>query len=251
MKNLSVVAIAAVLLSGCSTPLFFNPDGVVKDISTSEVTAQISPRNCCYCMFHYPAKGHVITVDAGRQFFVQKCTPPPSGLHELSGGVMGTGRQTYFRTFYFDAVVDQEYRLNGNCFRLAYDHVPDEDQVVGCAPRLRGRLALSSFENSATIIPGGTTSRVDACWPTVGVAWDESNRQLVVGVDDGLTIIDASCDLPDPYSTSVKTASFKFHAEAGHAYTLSGEDEECMRLVDITAEETIIACEPYHDEAME
>ena len=83
------------------------------------------------------------------------------------------------------------------------------------------------------------------------MGWNESKRILVVGVDDGPTSIEASCDLPDPNSTSAKTASFVFNAEADHAYTLSGEDEECMRLVDITSEENVIACEPYHEESLE
>lgn len=245
MKVIKIIILAITLLSGCAS--------IVRDVSTGEITAQISTRNCCFCKFIYPASGHVITVDAGRQFVVQKCWGSDSPLYEVTDGNFGTqGKdKDSFRTFYFDAKAGRKYHLSENCFKLADDDATSEDQAIDCAPRLKGRLALSSFEHSAVIIPGGTTPRQDACWPSVRVGWNESKRILVVGVDDGPTSIEASCDLPDPNSTSAKTASFVFNAEADHAYTLSGEDEECMRLVDITSEENVIACEPYHEESLE
>ncbi len=245
MKVIKIIILAITLLSGCA--------GIGNDVSTGEITAQISTRNPG-CMFHYPASGHVITVDAGWQFVTQKCWGSDSFLYEVTDGQFGTpgkDRDT-FRTFYFDAKAGRKYHLSGNCFKLADDDATSEDQVIDCAPRLNAGLALSSFEHRAIIIPGGRTPpHQDVCWPSVRVGWNESKRILRVSVDDGPTSIDASCDLPDPNSTSTKTASFVFNAEADHAYTLSGEDEECMRLVDITSEENVIACEPYHEESLE
>jgi hypothetical protein len=113
----------------------------------------------------------------------------------------------------------------------------DAPYLNRCAP---GQL------NTAVIRPGGTTSNQDACWPSAGSI---RRRVILLTVEAGPINIDASCDrILETGELSTKTSSFEFDAETGHIYTLSGEAEECMRLIDITSEETIIACEPYHED---
>ena len=82
MKVIKIIILAITLLSGCAS--------IVRDVSTGEIAAQISTRNCCFCKFIYPASGHVITVDAGRQFVVQKCWGSDSPLYEVTDGNFGT-----------------------------------------------------------------------------------------------------------------------------------------------------------------
>jgi hypothetical protein len=254
LKTIGATVLAATLLSGCTSVLerLAGP-GLFADVSTGEMTAQISTRNCCGCMFKQPARAHVITLDAGQQYVVQGCSLGPSLLNVATDGVFGRGSQTEFRTFQFDAIADREYRLDDDCIRSVNDDVADADQVVACSPLLRGYLAHGSSDGGAMLIPIGTPSSVDSCWPSAGVAPDGSYRIHIVEVDIGATRIDASCARPGSESESVRVraASFAFDAEAGHAYTFSGEDSVCMRLIDITAENSVIACEPYHDQPVE
>ncbi len=68
-------------------------------------------------------------------------------------------------------------------------------------------------------------------------------------VEAGPIVIDASCvKITETDESTIKTSSFSFDAEPEHMYSFSGEDENCMRLLDVTFEEVVIACEPYHQD---
>jgi hypothetical protein len=101
------------------------------------------------------------------------------------------------------------------------------------------------------IIPGGAISQRNACWPSAE-SKRSKDRVALMGVTAGPTQLDASCMKPQSNTdVGVKTASFSFDAEPGHIYALSGEDETCMRLLDITSEEVVVACEAYHQATTE
>jgi len=65
-------------------------------------------------------------------------------------------------------------------------------------------------------------------------------------IRDISTSDDSAGDLGFGRRSQSFTRTRYFNAEPGHVYSLSGDDEACMRLLDVTSEETIVACEPYH-----
>ncbi len=61
-------------------------------------------------------------------------------------------------------------------------------------------------------------------------------------VDAGPFTVDVTCRA---YTLGQRKLSFSFVAETGHIYTFTDSDMKCIRLLDITFEETVITCEPY------
>ena len=65
-------------------------------------------------------------------------------------------------------------------------------------------------------------------------------------VDAGLVKIVTKCVSDDPFGGSIHyNAKFSFIAEAGHIYNFSGKGSDCYKLLDVTADGRVIACEPY------
>ncbi len=67
-----------------------------------------------------------------------------------------------------------------------------------------------------------------------------------VVVDAGLVKIMVSCKTSDLVGgSSSKHARFNLVTEAGHTYTFR-KQRDCMELLDVTADERVVACEPYY-----
>jgi hypothetical protein len=201
--------------------------------------------------------------------FVQKCVAGQSVPNQI-GGVVGDvfggpDRDDVFYTFNFSAESGHIYEVAGETLV----DITSDSQVVARAPAMAGRIEDRSTGDAyvcesdysqrrggwstrcvgelkaAIIRPGGTTVYGDTCWPSAGSV---RGRIIFLVVDAGPVSIDATCSKVLQSSARIrKTSSFDFDAETGHIYTMSGEGEECMSLLDITSEETVIACEPYHE----
>ncbi len=78
--------------------------------------------------------------------------------------------------------------------------------------------------------------------PTRGGA---AERRDFIEVDVGPVSINAVCDRESFFDKGWRASSFDFVAEAGHTYTITATEKECMSLLDISSEEFVIACEPY------
>jgi hypothetical protein len=124
--------------------------------------------------------------------------------------------------------------------------VTSDEQIVACEPFFSGRYADMSAGNDTAIIKAGGASRDKGnCRPTTR---GRGERRDFFEVDAGLTTISGECQarvLPDMFGHRRRLSNFEFFAEAGHTYTITATDKECMSLLDITAEEIVIACEPY------
>jgi hypothetical protein len=99
--------------------------------------------------------------------------------------------------------------------------------------------------NAALITAGGATRNKGDCQPTWGGI---RGRRDFITVNAGTVTIDGECQariLPDIFGRRRRMSSFEFVAEAGHTYTITATEKECMSLLDITSEEIVVACEPY------
>lgn len=133
---------------------------------------------------------------------------------------------------------------SGGCLNLL--DVTTDEQIVACEPFFSGRYADLSTVDDTAIIKAGVASRNKGnCRPTTG---GRRERRDFFEVDAGLTTISGECQarvLPDMFGHRRRLSNFEFVAEAGHTYTITATDKECMSLLDITFEEIVIACEPY------
>ncbi len=133
---------------------------------------------------------------------------------------------------------------SGACLNLL--DVTTDEQIVACEPFFFGRYAdLSTGDDTAVIKAGGASRNKGNCRPTTG---GRGGRRDFFEVDAGLTTINGLCQprvIPDIFGRGWRRSNFEFVAEAGHTYTITATDKECMSLLDITFEEIVIACEPY------
>ena len=146
----------------------------------------------------------------------------------------------------FDAEAGHTYKIKGTVVCLELLDVTADSQVVDCY-----RYFVHSFKDLSTgddtaIIRSGSDSK-NYCSPTMG--------QKLFGyllIDSGPITIDVTCRKTGTFGGHPRllTSVFDFEAQAGHTYAFSAEDDECIKLLDITADESIIACESYeqHDE---
>ena len=206
---------------------------------------------------------------------------PPTVVKELidifgSGSGSGSDPSTFYG-FHIVTEPGHTYEVDGACVRKVSQDADAESEIAVCEPGISGgrversRRAQTEMAraydcdsnarkerpptiqtclakrqaNTATIGLGRTQNQAN-CWPSEG---DIEERVLLSLVESGPIVIDASClKISATGERTIKTSSFSFDAEPEHMYTLSGEDDECMRLIDITSEETIISCEPYHQD---
>ncbi len=106
-------------------------------------------------------------------------------------------------------------------FDLSTPEPPEESLSAG---KVFGLLVTGKFNSSAST--------------------DKWHDSLVV--DAGLVKIVTVCVSDDPFGGSVHyNAKFSFIAEAGHTYNFSGKGSDCYKLLDVTANGRVVACEPY------
>ena len=256
------------LLTGCAAMTA----EVVLDLSTGEQIARINETPPC--RIAHPIGGNSLIVDAGPVIFVQRC--PGGGRSpwaQVAPTLAGPGHPSPpSRIFNFVAEPGRTYEVSDDCIRIASQDATTEGDIVVCEEGMQGSIkgppiykryvcdldyskertdepyimhCVPGQMKTAVIRHGGTTSNQDTCWPSAGSI---KRRVILLTVEAGPINMPASCDrILETGELSIKTSSFDFDAETGHIYTLSGEDEECMRLLDITSEETVIACEPYQE----
>ncbi len=222
--------IGVLLLSGCAvTP---------HDNSTGEETALIEGCKIQgplpYERKYYHDGWSAMLVDAGPVVITAKCDPP------FWGGGAG-----YAAIFHFVAEAGHTYTLSESeegCFQLV--DVTANGQVLACEPPYRGGTeGLSVVANKAVIVADGASSNKGDCKPASEQNVYGTNR---IYVDTGEITIYARCFSPF-FGRPVSVASFDFVAETGHIYTFTASDEECIRLLDITDAEIVLACEPYKE----
>ena len=187
------------------------------------------------CWMRSPAYAKSVTVNAGIVDIEAECD----------------GARANFR---FEALAGHEYLIQrrtihcDSCITLI-DVTTDE--VVVKIPYCLGKPCpdLSTGDDKA-IIRAGKAKWGTPCKPTMGQGYFGSVRNLYV--DAGPVTIVGVCDRATnalnfliPRLPLGRIASFDFVAETGHTYTFAATEKECMRLLDITSEEIVIACEPY------
>ena len=96
--------------------------------------------------------------------------------------------------------------------------------------------------NAALITAHGASKDRGDCMPTKGGAGEQRDN---IEVDAGPVNINAICATKMFFTRGWRMSSFDFVAQAGHTYTITATEKECMSLLDITSGETVIACEPY------
>lgn len=247
MHKLAIMMVAAVLVSGCGSM-----GTTARDMSTGEETALIEGLNkfSTDCTIHGPFplvsdrdmhdisffKRHSLIVDAGPVEIMVSCTaedPFGSSFTEKARfDFIAEGGHTYTIAWKQDCMELLDATADGS--------------AVACEPFYSGSYEdLSTTGETAIIRAGGASSDKGDCRPSTG---GRRGRRGFLEVDAGPVTIDGECQariLPDFFGRRRRMSSFEFVAEAGHTYTITATEKECMSLLDITSEETVIACEPY------
>jgi hypothetical protein len=255
--------VAAVLVSGCGST-----GTTVRDLSTSEETALIEvredSRSGCSIIGPLPIDwtDHVpptlrsvllgvradsphdgadsLIVDAGPVKIMVSCSAASAG--PLGGGF--TERASFNFTAEDGHTYDIAWKRKQDCMELL-DATAD-GSVVACEPYYSGSYEdLSTTSETASIRAGGASSNKGNCRPFTGERrkWGRELRDLIK-VDAGPVSINARC-FNGFFGRPPSTARFEFVAEAGHNYTITATEKDCISLLDITFEDTAIACEPY------
>lgn len=146
--------------------------------------------------------------------------------------------------FNFTALAGHTYGFDfgKNCLYLL-DATADRHLV--CEPFFSGRYVDRSTGNDIAMIRTGAaiTDKGD-CRP-VPEQGPTSNVDLM-DVDAGPISIDVACAAANRLNIwGSRTASFEFVAEKRHTYTFTAANKECIQLLDITAKEIEVTCEPY------
>ena len=257
--------VAAVLVSGC-----WSTGTTVRDVSTGEETAAIQvreeSRSGCSIFGPLPivssgvrsldlriiggsiyASGSLIPgsdsliVDAGPVKIVVLCVVDARPL----GGI--TKRRAAFN-FTAEGGHTYEIELKRKQYCMELLDATADGSVVACEPYYSGRHDyedLSTTGETASIRAGEASSDKGNCRPFTGERqkWGRELREFIK-VDAGPVSINARC-FTTFFGRPPSTARFEFVAEAGHNYTITATEKDCISLLDITLEETEIACEPY------
>ena len=237
MTNLMITIVLVALLSGCAAGV-----ETVRDFSTGDETALIHgndgtiflPKGTCEII--WPHFANSMVVDAGPVTFVEFCSNLPFNMDGHRIEVMAV--------FRFHAKAGHTYQtkatIKDGCMTLL--DVTASSYVVACEPYFDHRFKdLSTGDNKAVVRSIGATG-YNYCAVTM-----EQKRFGFLFVDAGSNTIDVICRKTGTFGghPRILTSSFDFEAQAGHTYTFSAEDDECIRLLDITSDESVIACEPY------
>ncbi len=192
-----------------------------------------------YCWIELPDDAKRVTVNAGPVDIVVGCS--------------ATEQKHLYANLRFEALAGHEYRISPRGARCDSDYnycieLRDDttDEVIVEAPFCVGKgclLDLSTGYDKALIRVNGAKGWW--CKPAA--------EQAVYGVvsflyvDPGPITVDTFCVPPGPGfgKERKKATGFNFIAESGHIYAFSAKKKECVQLLDVTSEETVIACEPY------
>ena len=233
--------VAAVLVSGCTGT-------TVRDVSTGEETAVIEGWDEFWsgCSIIGPLpKGFVDTrrpagrgsdsliVDAGPVKIMVAC-------------IEGVGGHIDKATFNFTAEGGHTYSIEWKQGCMTLLDATADGSVVACEPYFSGSYEdFSTTGETASIRAGGASSDKGNCRPFTGERqkWGRNIREFIT-VDAGPVSINARC-VDTFFGRPESTARFEFVAEAGHNYTFTATEKDCISLLDITSQETEIACEPY------
>jgi len=147
--------------------------------------------------------------------------------------------------FNFVAEVGHTYTFafskSADCLNLL--DVTTDGQIVACAPYFSGRYVdLSTGDDTAIVRTWGASSNKGDCHKLKSAAFRGFNAGFLL-VDAGPLTVDVSCSAYVGFVE--RTSSFDFVAVTGHTYIFTDSDMKCIRLLDITFEETVISCEPY------
>jgi hypothetical protein len=280
MNYLTVMVIAAVVISGCaSAPTPLPP----LNMATGEDTALVrgdckyfrlsgggyepNPRTASY--FLTGRIGHItggraehlvgavvtemrlgagrkeIIVDAGPVTVVAACLH--SNFWDGPGGTKARFDFTAEPGHTYAILNDDQY----DCLKLL--DVTADPRELACERQFRGHYVdRTTGDDSAGIIAALVlSSYLQHCW-----LLDESFNETTgfwgaigyLGVDAGPTHIEVICEAGLPLSR-IRKLSMDFVAEAGHAYTFWVPDrktsKKCVSLRDITADEIVVTCEPF------
>jgi hypothetical protein len=189
-----------------------------------------------YCYMTAPALAERVTVNAG--------TVDVSVVCDTTDIVSGSGLNR--ASFSFDALAGHNYVITkrdcDDCFNL-------KDEATN---KKIGKFSVSSWwhyqetspvnPNASLIIAGGGYAK---CKPT-----NEGRRLDFIEVEAGPITFNATCDT-GTFRRRLQISSFNFVAEAGHTYTNTALEKDCMSLLDVTSGQIVIACEPYRETEIE
>ena len=145
-------------------------------------------------------------------------------------------------TFNFTAEGGHTYAIAWEQDCIALLDATADGSVVACEPYYSGSYEdLSTTGETASIRAGEASSDKGGCRL---FTWRRRESRELIKVDAGPVSINATC-FATFFGRPLSTARFKFVAEAGHTYTITATEKDCISLLDITLEETEIACEPY------
>jgi hypothetical protein len=238
MKKLSIVSLMLALSAGCAT-------GPV-DVSEGDQTALIKGFGAIGggCSVHAqpeqnePVQGkgtRELTVDAGRITIVARCGHP--------GAYSSPDSLTPFE---FTAEAGHTYefrnqRRGPNCLELV--DLTDHTRAVACKPySFGGYRNLSTGAHTAFL--NGAGKYLKCRFSSVDQEW---RRYEVLQIDPGKIAVNVRCDLGTFFRQYDGQAHFNFNAEAGHEYAFSKSDEDCIQLVDLTVDGSVVVCEIYQE----
>ena len=182
-----------------------------------------------YCRVESPVKAKRVTINAGYVSIEVAC-----GL---------TDSPTVFANVRFEALAGHEYLISHrkDCdYCIALLDATTNEVIVRAPYSCKNAWCtnLSTGDDWAVI----TRSKKRRCAIAIGQDL-KPTRGVWIYVDAGQVSVHAVC--PKSFRAPRKISSFDFVAEPGHTYRFAAKRKECMQLLDITSEETVIACEPY------
>ena len=258
MNKLTLVIVVVILLSGCAS--------LDRNLATGAETARIEGIDEFWtdCFIHGPLPidlsnyegpkasdllgilvgkrpespfmgANSLVVDAGEVKILTVCR-----FDDPFGSIQKKAR------FNFTALAGHTYGFDfgnsGDCLYLL-DATADRDLV--CEPFFPGSYVdLSTGTDIAVIRSGAALSDKGDCKPNPEPG---SVREVdLLDIDAGPITIDVTCAAANRLNIwGRRTASFDFVAETGRTYTFTAANKECIQLLDITAKEIEVACEPY------
>ncbi len=188
-----------------------------------------------YCYMTAPAHAERVTVNAGTVDVSVVCD---------STDIMNSGSNR--ASFSFDALADHNYVITkrgcDDCFNLK-DETTNKKIAKFSVSSWRHYQETSPVNPNASLVIAGGGYAI--CKPT-----NEGRRLDFIEVEAGPITFDATC-ATGTFRRRLQISSFNFVAEAGHTYTNTALEKDCMSLLDVTSGQIVIACEPYRETEIE
>jgi hypothetical protein len=229
------------ICSGCISVLNDLTTNVENYVDLSDPTADTAQLRAAkwdigiagiYCYMTAPANAERVTVNAGTVDVSVVC---------MEGGDVRKDKGS----FSFDALAGHDYVITGGyceqCVKLK-DETTKKMVATFNLESWRTAKRRPVPPNAGLIMASGKRVGEGNCKPTRGGVTGQLD---FIEVDAGAINFNAICQPTGTWSTRLRISSFDFVAQAGHTYTITATDKECMSLLDITSEEFVIACEPY------